>query len=119
MKNFRSIIICTILLIFLGLGLLCKVSAQEIQYEEYSLRILVNNTISEEKVIESFKKDSLLDSWIQTIRPSFPLSQDEMLQRIYHLDYTCSRTDMESRLRALSWIEEIMPIEKTGLVDKK
>lgn len=86
--------------------------AQEVQYEEYSIRVLVGHSMNEKDIKKSFGADSVLNVWITNILPSFPSSKDEMLRRVYHIDYICDRRQIERRLLGLSWIDEIMPIEK-------
>lgn len=85
--------------------------AQEVQYEEHKLRIIVDTIVCKQEIESILASDSLLGLWITSIRPSFPFSQDEMLQRVYYLNYTCSREQIESRLSVFSWITQIMPIE--------
>lgn len=109
MKSIRYIVTCVLLTIVE----ITMAMETDTHYEEHSLRIIVDTAVSKQKVENLLVSDSVLGSWITSIRPSFPSSQDEMLQRVYFLEYTCSRIQMESRLLGFSWIEKIMPIEKT------
>lgn len=109
MKSIKYIVICVLLTIT---GITVAMGT-ETQYEEYRLRILVDTVVSKQKVENLLVSDSVLGTWITSVRPSFPSSQDKMLQRVYFLEYTCRREQMESKLGAFSWIVQIMPIEKT------
>ena len=109
MKRIKYIVGYICLLISVGLSNIGY--AQEVQYEEHSLRILVKSTVSNKNIPNLIHADSALNAWIQDIRPSFPYSQDEMLQRVYLLYFDCPREQMQQRLADFPWIEEIMPIE--------
>ena len=112
MKRITYIAGCICLLINFSLS--NTIHAQEIQYEEHSLRIMVKPTVSEKNIARWLETDSVLNSWIQDIRQSFPHSRDEMLQRVYYLNFSCPREQMETRMADLPWIEEIIPVEKTN-----
>ena len=112
MKRIKYITGYICLLISIGLGLPNIGQAQDVQYEEHSLRILVKSTVSNKNIPNLLNADSALNAWLQDIRQSFPYSQDEMLQRVYLLHFDCPREQMQQRLANLPWVEEIMPIEK-------
>ena len=112
MKRITYIAGCICLLINFSLS--NTIHAQEIQYEEHSLRIVVKPSVSDKNIARWLDADSVLNSWIQDIRQSFPHSRDEMLQRVYYLNFSCPREQMETRMADLPWIEEIMPVEKTN-----
>lgn len=110
MKRIKYIVGYICLLVSLGLSNIGY--AQEVQYEEHSLRIKVKSSASGKNIPDLLNADSVLNAWIQDIRQSFPHSQDEMLRRVYLLHFDCSREQIQERLTDFPWIEEIMPMEK-------
>lgn len=110
MKNIKYTICC----IWLLTGICCQHTAyaQDTQYEEHSLRFIVKPMAANKNISKLFEVDSIISPWIQNVRQSFPYSQDEMLKRVYYLDFSCPRKQIEEHMDKLPWIEEIMPIEK-------